>query len=187
MSQFEHVSYFMIGRIAMQPREAELVEKYASQCSSWLEIGTLWGGSAILAALTRPDIQVTCIDPMHGYYGDKDMADSQKRTPSVAALQDNLHRFGVSERVTLLEQSSDPFPEVEADGILVDGAHDYDSVLHDVQAACAHARKWILCHDINDEVVNDAVNAGLAWGVWREVEASPCMRVFEHESLRARI
>lgn len=181
MSNYGLISKNMIGRIAMLPREAELVEKYAALCKTWLEIGTLWGGSAILAALARDDIQATAIDPMQGYYGEADRYDEHERTPSVDAFYENLRIFGVEERVKLIQTSSAPFPfDGIADGILIDGAHDYDSVLHDVQEACKHACKWILAHDTNDEAVNKAVDDGLDWGAWHEVEASPIMRVFEH-------
>ena len=179
MSNFESISSRMIGRIAMLPAEAVLVEKYAKRCKTWLEIGTLWGGSCLLVALANPSLKVICVDPMIGYYGEKDK--DANMTPSIEAFYENLRRFDVVERVTLLQQESSPFPDVFADCIFIDGAHDYDSVKHDMQSACEHAKRYILCHDTNDENILRAIQDGIT-PQWKESASSDCMKIYRKAS-----
>lgn len=183
MSNFKMVNDHMRGRIAMLAREAELVEKYAALCDTWLEIGTLWGGSAILAALANPSLTVTAVDPMYGYYGSGDSGMDGKPTPTLDDVQSNFREFEVFDRISLVQGKSNPFPlpALLVDGILVDGAHDYESVLLDCREACQHARRFVLVHDVNDAEVDRAVHDGIAWSAWCEVEASLCMRVLERK------
>lgn len=179
MSNYESIGAQMIGRIAMSAEDAALVEKYAALCYTWCEIGTLWGGSAILAALANPELQVTCIDPMQGYYGEKDKWVGMGELPTVSKFRANLELFEVSNRVLLIQANSVPFPCVDHfDGFLIDGDHSPEVVAEDIVNAQKHASKYILIHDTNDGNIQAVIEREIAWGMWRDVEASPRMRVF---------
>lgn len=183
-SNFNLVSEQMIGRLAMSGEDARLIEKYAALSDSWMEIGTLWGGSAILAALANPRLSVICIDPMTGYYGEQDSwipderAPQGLRKPSTKTLRANLVLFGIEDRVRLIERSSIPWPAagLRVDGILIDGDHSPEVVREDIRNAQKTASKFILCHDTDDGNVNKAVEETI--GTWREIDRSARMRVF---------
>jgi predicted O-methyltransferase YrrM len=126
------------GRYAGEPYDWGLM----SQMIVWanggnhLEIGTLFGGSAILAALTKREFslsgQVTCVDPLTGYYGNP--IDVQSKTNVTAdAVRRNADIFGANERIELITKLSQPWPlgERRFASAFIDGAHDYASVMSD--------------------------------------------------------
>jgi len=95
-----------------------------------LEIGTLFGGSAIAAALTKQRYKlegdIYCIDPLDGYYGTgvKDQCDL---VPSVEIFMKNLRDFKVEGIVYGVPEKSHPFPNVLARNTFttayIDGDH----------------------------------------------------------------
>jgi hypothetical protein len=76
-----------------------------------LEIGTLYGGSAILAAMTKQkfglDGKVYCVDPLTGYY-------DEPRPGMVDRVFGNMKTCHVEDRIILTEAKSFPFPEALA-------------------------------------------------------------------------
>jgi len=140
----------MEGRYAGEPYDWGLM----AQMIVWagdgnhLEIGTLFGGSAILAASTKVEFgisgQITCVDPLTGYYGNP--TDIQSATNVTAdAVKRNADIFGVKERIELITELSSPWPLGERRFVsaFVDGAHDYNTVMSD----------WLNCSEFVDKVI----------------------------------
>ncbi len=138
------------GRYAGEPHDWGLM----AQMLVWvgdgnhLEIGTLFGGSAILAASTKAAFgisgQVTCVDPLTGYYGNP--IDVQSNTNVTSAIvRENAEIFGVNDRIELITRLSNPWPlgERRFASAFIDGAHDYDTVLSD----------WSHCSKIVDKAI----------------------------------
>jgi len=118
-----------------------------------LEVGTLYGASAILAALTKKEFglsgDVYCVDP----FVDEDI------DPSIKALTDyrvsiervlgNAKKMGVDLRVSKM-----PFAEYEIKNrfasAYIDGDHTYEGVKLDWDKASPHVDKLVFFDDYND-------------------------------------
>ena len=125
-----------------------------------LEIGTLFGGSAILAACTQKKFglngHVTCVDPLKGYYGNP--LDVQSDTNvSIEIVKRNAEQFGVLDDIELVTLPSFPWPLGERQFVsaFIDGSHIYDAVLKD-WLHCAERVKKIIQFD-NYDVVHHGV------------------------------
>lgn len=138
------------GRYAGEPYDWGLT----AQMIHWvgggphLEIGTLFGGSAILAALTKRRYglsgSVTCVDPLDGYYGNP--IDTQSKTAvTVDTVKANADIFGVLDRIEFVTKLSKPWPlgERRFASAFIDGGHDYDTVMHD----------WLHCSRVVSKVI----------------------------------
>lgn len=119
-----------------------------------LEIGTLFGGSAILAACTKRAFglsgTVTCVDPLDGYYGNP--VDVQSDTHvTVEAVEENADMFNVLDLIELVTKPSFPWPLGERHFVsaFIDGSHDYDDVLEDFRV-CAQVVKKVIQFDNYD-------------------------------------
>ena len=53
MNLYDRISNKMIGRLATFPEELDLLVKYTETEGDHLEIGCLWGGTAVLVALAK--------------------------------------------------------------------------------------------------------------------------------------
>ena len=138
------------GRIAMSDEDVIALCLMTKDAKTYVEIGTLWGGSAIEVALANPGLRLWCIDPFEGYYGDIDeWADRQK--PTIGHVRENLEFAGVADRVTLVQASSDPFPlpDMEFDAGFIDGDHSADAVLNDWISLSTRC-KAVAFHDVDD-------------------------------------
>lgn len=146
---YDKIRRGMIGRLGMTIPESELLAKHVGK--THLEIGTLWGGSAIFAALTGAS-RVFSIDHMHGGW----WADGQdpKVNPPLgpAAVIDNLYRFELAHRVTLVVAPSNPFPltGLKFDTALIDGDHLLAGVAADWENVKAVTKDAIMFHDCSD-------------------------------------
>lgn len=146
---YDKIRRGMIGRLGMTIPESELLAKVVGR--THLEIGTLWGGSAIFAALTGAS-RVYSIDHMHGGW----WADGQdpKVNPPLGPAQviDNLYRFELAHRVTLVVAPSDPFPlkGLKFDTALIDGDHLFAGVLADWENVKDITKDAIILHDCSD-------------------------------------
>lgn len=95
----------------------------------FVEIGTLFGGSAILAATAKKKFGlggfVYCVDPLDGYYG------TGKSTaggiPSPEIVMGNAKFFGVDDKIKIIKKSSIPWPKELMDHkfsvAFIDGDH----------------------------------------------------------------
>ena len=113
----------IIGRIGNVVRKqvinnVEVVMEYVLRAGggNHLEIGTLFGGSAIPVALAKKKYNqpgmVVCVDPLNGYYQDKwpraNMVDKVTKIPvTPTTLFQNIDTFGVGDRVMVLRSKSE--------------------------------------------------------------------------------
>lgn len=158
MTLYDDISARITGRLAIRREEADVLEfLLKGQAGLHVEIGTLWGGTAILAALAKGKGKVITIDYMQGGYwdtGDPDVVNHPR--PSMQAIMDNLIRFKVDRMVDVIKAPSHPWPldgKQKPVSILIDGGHDYESCSRDWLNAKEIARQYVIFHDYNNAAV----------------------------------
>lgn len=122
-----------------------------------LEIGTLFGGSAILAAKIKQRMghrgKVVCVDPMIEHWG---------TFPTKDVLMGNAEAFGVE--LELITEYSHPWPlgDRQFVSVLVDGDHSLDACQRDWDNVKEHTgAKYVAFHDYDEahpdvrQVVNE--------------------------------
>lgn len=170
---YDLVSQKIHGRLALNRRGAETIEDIAAQVKTWVEIGALWGGSAILTAMANPDLRVISIDPLSGYYGRIDDPYSKHLSLTADAVLDNFNRFGVAHQIALVKARSDPWPlpmDFLVDAVFIDGDHSYHAVLSDWNNAKKVAQKFVLFHDYDDPNIKTMIKGHVDWNVYSEHE-----------------
>jgi len=148
----EEVENNIVGRLANKVGNeridnTETLLKYVLKAGggNHLEIGTLFGGSAIAVALLKNYYGqsgiVICIDPLNGYYVKySGHGDDMSGFPvSPEALFENIEKFGVGNRIAVIGADSQ---EVKLSGIefttaYIDGDHQDDVPFKD----------WNMCKD----------------------------------------
>ncbi len=142
----------------------------------YIEIGTAYGSSAILAALANPSAVVHCIDPMDGMYGNKRVDIQTGIWPSPELLERNCQEYGIEfgKRVILFQQRHPPLPEALADkqfGVgYIDGDHSKAGCIADYEGLKDRCECLIF-----DNYEKPAVRAGVkhalneGWEIIREV------------------
>ena len=118
----ENVESNITGRVGNKLRDqrydnVELLLKYVYKAGggNHLEIGTLFGGSAIPVALLKKEFDqdglVYCVDPLDGYYRQyaprDDCMDGCGVPVTLETLVENLKRFDVADRVRILQIKSE--------------------------------------------------------------------------------
>lgn len=137
-----------------------------------VEIGTMWGGSAILTAMFKPVGKIYTIDPLteNAYYGSSDW-DGER--PTVVDLQENIEYFGLSNRIVHVNAWSDPFPLKDQffDTAFIDGDHTFKGAMADFINLHDRVNFHILFDDLDDRhlpVVNAFEAAQRFSSKWRE-------------------
>lgn len=113
----------IIGRVANKVGDRRtnnleilLETVFQSGGGNYLEIGSLFGGSAISVALLKNALHqdgfVFCVDPLNGYYYNlaprADMIDTQSGVPvTETTFFNNVNKFNVSNRICLIKCYSD--------------------------------------------------------------------------------
>lgn len=148
-SAFIDLCYRLDGRIALHYEQvAIMIPIFAQYPGDHVEIGTLYGGSAILTALTKKVGHIFAIDPLseHGYYGGEDKWHGR---PSAERLKGNLEEFGVADRVTHVDEFSSPFPLPghRFDTAFIDGDHTYEGCKVDWYNLRDRVNHVIVFHD----------------------------------------
>jgi len=149
---FRYVNGKMVGRIAMRPAEgAFLVDAVRAlpQKSLYVEIGTLWGGAALLAALARDDVRVLTVDRMDTDFWRRGDPGVGHKRPTPEIVLKNFARFKVADRVSIHLGLSWPwpYPKLRPYLFLVDGDHSYEGCLHDLLTAASLKAPTVLVHD----------------------------------------
>lgn len=125
-----------------------------------LEIGSLWGASAIMAAkvqeLKYPDAKVYCVDPMEYKWHEPCSRRAGNVTPERAKIMrdvflSNINKMGVADRIVLINKKSQPVPEevkaVRFSTVFIDGWHYGNTPLMDAKSSSDMAEDFILLDD----------------------------------------
>lgn len=151
---FEQVNKTIKGRIAMTLPEAFTLADMIVRAGDGdhLEIGAMWGGSAIFTALIKREIglkgDLYIIDPF------TDLDAGGFGQPSEAIFWENVKRFNLEKKIRLFVQKSDPFPlkDHKFASALIDGDHrtpwpglDWSNV--------SRVAKFIAVHDTQEHPV----------------------------------
>ena len=148
----------LIGRVSISSEGfIDLFERYIDGTENYIEIGTLFGGSAILAGLNCNG-KVYCIDPLDGYYG-TGQVDESGILPSCAIVEENWSRFGLDpERLEVFQHKHPPFPssieDKRFDVAYIDGGHAYDEVKTDWLELKDRVDKYIIFDNTEKESVS---------------------------------
>ncbi len=153
----EEIQKGIRGRIAHEQHNCNYLAWTIAQAGdgNHLEIGTLFGGSAILAALLKQRFgfigNVYCIDPLDGYYLGTTYSyavDPVCGLPiNEETVMNNARYFGVEDRIIVIPKSSHPWPEEVANqnfsSAFIDGNHwnEYPK------------RDWLMAHPRTDKFV----------------------------------
>ena len=148
----------MIGRMAdLEDGTLKMLLAVAeSGNGDHLEIGTLFGGSAVAAVMMKKSLglqgRVVCLDPLDGFYIGSPMEaniDPVTRLPiNAETVWENAGIFDVADRLEIIQKRSSPWPK-ELHGrqfasAYIDGDHWGDSPLDDWQNAAPSVRDFII-------------------------------------------
>lgn len=171
---YNQIASKISGRYAMWPMDAVGWYWCNQQFDKpTLEIGTAFGGSAIVAAFAKRDAgftsKVYAVDPLNGYYGKGKVDNISSGMPSLELVKNNLARLGVEDMIELVPAFSPNIPnnlkEMKFGTVLIDGSHETADVLNDWKLAKSITEPGavIFFHDIHkgsvlkayQEIVND--------------------------------
>lgn len=155
MTLQDFISKNITGRIALASRlEGEVLEKYAALQGDHVEIGCLWGATAILAALAKQEAKVEghvyTIDKMSGGFWQTGDTEYYNRVPTRKIVMQNFERTGTQHDITLVEALSNPWPlpdTVKPRTVLIDGSHTYEGCKTDWQNVRKLDPEFVLFHD----------------------------------------
>lgn len=171
------------GRMALSDSNVNILAWAVSRAGDGdhLEIGTLFGGSAIVAALVKKEQgfsgKVVCLDPLDGYYLDTIFA---KRTDPVCGLpisrkqvEQNAKTFGVE--LEIIAKRSQPWPHELRDrkfaSAYIDGDHWGDGPLLDWLNVKEQVEKIVVFDNFDDQHpdVQRAVRLAQADPEWKTI------------------
>ena len=150
----DYVNKRLIGRVALNgDDQAELLAKTVAIPGLHVEVGTLWGGTAILAALAKTEAHVQghvlSIDFMLGGFWNTEDPEIHKR-PTPQDVYMNMIRFGVEGMVSVLRCPSHPWPlahHIRPVTALIDGDHSKDGCLRDWLSLKDRVERYVMFHD----------------------------------------
>lgn len=170
---YDEIQKTITGRFPMWPQDAAALYEYSKGAEKYLEIGTAFGGSAILAAYAQIDNgsnlpAVYCIDPLDGFYG-KGRPDilALGLVPSPDMVRDNFTKMRLIDGLApaLILKKTPPVPAELAgekfDFILIDGNHTGTGPIDDWKCIQEYVAPngFVMFHDLHKEAVN------YAWGM----------------------
>jgi hypothetical protein len=178
------------GRLALfSDAEAEaLYALVAGQAGDHVEIGTLWGATAVLAGLAKVRGKrkgtVYTIDYMRGGFWDHGDPGHQQLKPTPRTVVENLRAFGLQGRVVPVRAPSFPFPlpGLLPATALIDAGHEYEPCLRDWESLRPITSGAIAFHDYDERhpgvrrVVDEVARKDPHWA-WRE--AVDTLAIFE--------
>ena len=149
-----YVDKRLIGRMALHGYdEAELIAKTVEAPGLHIEIGCLWGGTAILAALAKKMNKaaghIVSIDYMLGkFWNDEDPEIHKQPIPQDVYM--NMIRFRVEGEISVLRCSSYPFPlagHIKPITAFIDGDHSEKGCRRDWESLKDITETHIMFHD----------------------------------------
>ena len=123
-----------------------------------LEIGTLFGGSAIAVALLKLELGqsgvVVCIDPLDGYYkiyGSGEDKSGFEVTPKT--LFRNIDKFGVGNRILVMKAYSQDcsFLDIQFSTAYIDGDHQHGRPWWDWMTVKDKVSKYVIFDNWDDK------------------------------------
>jgi predicted O-methyltransferase YrrM len=140
---------------SVQPVEAAALARLAGVAGDVLEIGSAYGYSTVVMALTGP--RVTAVDPHTWIPG------------SLPAMEASLAAYGVASRVRILaETSASAMSDLAVAGtrfglVFIDGDHSYEAVRDDADRALKVLRPGgvLACHDYGEDCCCPGVRQAL--------------------------
>ena len=142
-----------VGAIQQRQGEKYLLREMIQRnnIDLYLEIGTLWGGTAIIAALAGAKKVIT-IDSMEGLRWSTPDPWYPHEPITKERIISNFHAFGVEHVIDLIQAKSHPFPfkNIYPDITMIDGDHETETIndWHNVKDITKHA---ILIHDYGND------------------------------------
>jgi hypothetical protein len=189
----ERIEKQIVGRMVNSEEEACLLAKYTGLEGDHLEIGCLWGGTAILAALSKIDNGVKghiyTVDLMEGGWwdtGDPEL----KLKPTLETVQQNLEQLGLENRVSIIVGNSSPLtiPEgVKPVTVYIDGDHSEKGCLTDWENVKKLMPDYVLFHDCTHKYgTNKVIDIILqSEPEWEPIEQAGSVIVFKRVSNEA--
>lgn len=177
----------VVGAGEQSGRDTELLFDVVARGNTYVEIGTKWGGSAVVAGLA--DCEVHCID--HWEYPDR----ARSHWPTPDTVRENWAAAGLdSEKLHLHVQRHPPWPEAIKDRKfdigLIDGSHYEEAVRLDWEAMRLRVTNFVIFHDVDAhyEVRKVFLEATRdpAWEVWYLHDKDTNYGILRHASLRRR-
>lgn len=150
----DRVNKRLIGRVALNgDDQALLLAETVAIPGIHTEVGCLWGGTAILAALAKQRANVSghvfSLDVMMGGFWETEDPEVHKR-PAPSDIYENLLRLGVAGSVSVIRASSFPWPladHLDPVTALIDGDHSYQGCLRDWESLKERVKWKIIFHD----------------------------------------
>jgi hypothetical protein len=156
VSIFKEISRLIGGRACGDAHKAGILAQVVANSGDGdhLEIGTLFGASAILAAVVKEKYniggRIVCIDPLTGYYGLPKDPESQT-APSAKLVMSNADIFGVRDRIELITEPSEPWPLPSCLFIsaYIDGDHENGQPWRDFLVIQGMVDRYIVFDDLD--------------------------------------
>lgn len=180
------------GRIALSDADIRLLRQMIQNGEgNHVEIGMLWGGSAIIAAEAMREYSregfVYTIDPMNTEYWLNGDPSFGGKKPTLEKVLENFVHEGYQNDIVIAIDKSDPWPisDVDFDTIFIDGDHSKSGLLKDIQKATPAS--WMLIHDYMhgyndiDDVIHNLINYS---DVWELVDAVHWSALFKKKTLK---
>ena len=141
-----------------------------------LEIGTLFGGSAIATAMLKVrhgfSGQVFCIDPWDWNLLTSTMQEHCVCPPSPEIVMANAQLFGVADRVRVFKGKSNPLPGFQANfsTAYIDGDHTHKAVSADWYSVFPLVSKAVLFDDLwaLTKLLQEQIDPNPEWTVKRQ-------------------
>lgn len=178
----DYVNKRLIGRVALNgDDQAELLAEITGGPGIHVEIGCLWGGTAILAALAKRHNKsgghVFSIDVMMGGFWDTEDPEIHKRPHPSDALE-NILRFNLAGDISIIRANSHPWPlapHLAPNTALIDGDHSYEGCLRDWHSLRDLVTDKVMFHDYHEyypgvrRVVDNLLFGNPAWREYAHV------------------
>jgi hypothetical protein len=137
----KYIADNMRGKSGHFPNDAGLIAQCVKNAGDgdYLEIGTYWGASAILAYLTKVEFglggDVYCID------------DLQMGVRSVGDIMNNAEKFNANINLKVCKSNPFPLPGKFFGCVLIDGGHDFVDCWWDWTNIRRRTTKYVIFHD----------------------------------------